>query len=158
MTITVNVSDARSSSDEADTLVTHALGSCIGVCLYDPQAKVAGLLHFQLPTSTLDPLKAQNNPFMFADTGLAQLVAMMEQQGAQKRRMQVRLAGGAAMLNDASSFNIGKRNHAAIRKVLWQQGMFITSEEVGGGAPRTVFLRAADGSLTIKSGGVTKVA
>jgi chemotaxis protein CheD len=158
MTITINVSDARASGDPADTLVTYSLGSCIGVCLYDPIARVAGLLHYQLPTSTMDKAKADNNPFMFADTGMGALLPMMEALGAQKRRLKVKLAGGAAMLNDASSFNIGKRNHAAIRKILWQHGMFIESEDVGGGAPRTVYLRVADGSLTIKSGGVTKVA
>jgi chemotaxis protein CheD len=158
MSITINVSDARASADPADTLVTYSLGSCIGVCLYDPVARVAGLLHYQLPTSTMDAAKADKNPFMFADTGFSALLSMMEQLGAQRRRLKVKLAGGAAMLNDAGSFNIGKRNHAAIRKILWQQGMFIESEDVGGGAPRTVYLRVADGSLTIKSGGETKVA
>jgi chemotaxis protein CheD len=158
MTITVNVSDARSSSDPADVLVTYALGSCIGVCVYDPVAAVAGLLHFQLPTSTLDPDKAVTNPFMFADTGFTRLIEMVLQAGAQKRRLHIKLAGGAAMLNDASSFNIGKRNHAAIRKILWQHGLFIASEDVGGGAPRTVYLKVNDGAFTIKSGGITKVA
>src|SRR5687768_4550878 len=114
MTITINVSDARASGDPADTLVTYSLGSCIGVCLYDPIARVAGLLHYQLPTSTMDKAKADNNPFMFADTGMGALLPMMEALGAQKRRLKVKLAGGAAMLNDASTFNIGKRNHAAI--------------------------------------------
>ena len=157
-TITINVSDARSSGNPGDVLVTHSLGSCIGVCLYDPHARVAGLLHYQLPSSTLDAMRAKERPAMFADTGMALLLAQMEALGAQKRRMKVRLAGGAAMLNDASSFNIGKRNHAAIRKILWQHGMFIETEDVGGNAPRTVYLAVADGALTIKSGGITKVA
>jgi chemotaxis protein CheD len=158
VTITINVSDARSSGNPGDVLVTYSLGSCIGVCLYDPQAKVAGLLHYQLPTSTLDAARAKERPAMFADTGMALLLAQMEALGAQRRRMKVKLAGGAAMLNDASSFNIGKRNHAAIRKILWQLGMFIETEDVGGKSPRTVYLAVADGTLTIKSDGITKVA
>jgi chemotaxis protein CheD len=158
MTITINVSDARSSADPADVLVTYSLGSCIGVCLYDSVARVAGLLHYQLPTSTMDPAKAHANPYMFADTGTAALLAQMEALGAQRKRLKVKLAGGAAMLNDANTFQIGKRNHAAIRKILWQLGTFIESEDVGGNAPRTVYLRVADGALTIKSGGATKVA
>src|SRR5258706_7456537 len=154
--ITINVSDARSSSDPGDVLVTYSLGSCIGVCLYDPQARVAGLLHYQLPTSTLDAARAKERPAMFADTGMALLLAQMEALGAQKRRMKVKLAGGAGMLNDASSFNIGKRNHVAIRKILWQHGMFVESEDVGGNAPRTGYLAVADGGLAIKSGGIPK--
>ena len=152
MTIVVNVSDAKVSRDPDAVLATYALGSCVGVSLYDAEARVAGLLHFQLPTSTMDARKATANPFMFADSGMDSLLKEMERGGAQKRRMKVRLAGAAQMLNDSGLFNIGRRNHAAIRKVLWQQGMFIESEEIGGATPRTMYLRVADGSLTIKSG------
>ena len=149
--IVVNVSDARSSGDPGDVIVTYSLGSCIGVCLYDAQAGVAGMLHYQLPTSTMDAGRAAEKPCMFADTGMAVLLGQMEALGAVKKRMKVKLAGGAAMLNDAGTFNIGKRNHAAIRKILWQQGMFIQAEEVGGTQSRDVYLRVADGELTIKS-------
>ena len=31
------------------TLISYGLGSCIGLSLYDPQAKVGGLLHYMLP-------------------------------------------------------------------------------------------------------------
>ena len=158
MNIVVNVSDARVSSDPADVIVTYSLGSCIGVAVYDPAARVAGLLHFQLPSSTLDAQKAASHPLMFADTGMAALLAAMQSRGADKRRMKVKLAGGASMLNDSQMFNIGKRNHAAIRKVLFQYGLFIDSEDVGGSHPRTVFLSVADGAFTIKSGGASKVA
>lgn len=158
MNIVVNVSDARSSGDPGDVIVTYSLGSCIGVCLYDPQVSVAGMLHYQLPTSTMDAARAAERPCMFADTGMAVLLRQMEALGAVKKRMKVKLAGGAAMLNDAGTFNIGKRNHAAIRKILWQHGMFIESEDVGGGQPRTLYLNVADGGLTIKTGGITKAA
>jgi chemotaxis protein CheD len=158
LNITVNVSDARSSADPADVIVTYSLGSCIGVCLFDATAGVAGMLHFQLPTSTLDPAKAAERPAMFADTGMAILLQEMEMAGASRKRMKVKLAGGASMLSDAALFNIGKRNHTAIRKILWQNGMFITSEDVGGQSPRTIYLSVADGALTIKSSGLSKVA
>lgn len=147
----VNVSDAKTSASAADVLVTYSLGSCIGVALYDRVAKVAGMLHYQLPTSTLDPDRARQNPLMFADTGMDWLLREMESHGGQRKRMSVKLAGAAQMLNDANLFNIGKRNHAAIRKLLWQQGMFIDAEDVGGATPRTMYLNVADGTVTIKA-------
>jgi chemotaxis protein CheD len=158
LNIVVNVSDARSSADKDDVIVTYSLGSCIGVCLYDPVAAVAGMLHFQLPTSTMEPSRAAERPMMFADTGMAVLLDQMTALGAQKRRLKVNLAGGAAMLNDASSFNIGKRNQAAIRKIMFQLGLFVDSADLGGSSPRTVYLKVRDGEVTIKSGGVSKVA
>jgi len=157
LNIVVNVSDARASAAADDTLVTYALGSCIGVALYDSVSRVAGLLHFQLPTSTLDAKKAAENPMMFADTGMNHLVSLMERSGAQKQRIKVKLAGGAEMLNDAKLFSIGRRNHAAIRKVLWQAGMLIEAEDVGGGSPRTMYVRPANGEVRVKTQAQEKV-
>ena len=156
MNIVVNVSDLRTSGDSSDTLVTYSLGSCVGVCIYDPVARVAGLLHYQLPSASLDAQRAAEKPAMFADTGMALLLNEMAALGAQPRRLRVKLAGGASMLNDASSFNIGKRNQAAIRKLLFQNRLFIDAEDLGGNAPRTVYLNVSDGQVTLKSGATSK--
>jgi chemotaxis protein CheD len=153
--IVVNVSDARSSRDPADQLVTYALGSCIGVMLYDQHAGVAGLLHFQLPSATEHPDRAKENPTMFADSGMSHVVSQMQELGAQKPRMRVRLAGAAEMLNDTKFFNIGRRNHATIRKILWKHGMMIDGEDCGGSEARTVSMDVADGTVTVKMSGKT---
>jgi len=155
MTITINVSDARASGDAADTLVTYSLGSCIGVCLYDPVARVAGLLHYQLPTSTMDPAKADNNPFMFADTGIPLLFRTAYGLGAEKRRLVVRIAGGAQVMDENGTFNIGKRNHLALRRMLWKAGVIIHGEEIGGTQSRTVRLEIDTGRFWIRGPGMT---
>ncbi len=151
MQLVVNISDSQSSSSPEDVLVTYSLGSCIGVAAWDPVAKVGGLLHYQLPCSTMDPERARQRPAMFADTGMGALLASMESQGAVRRRVRVKLAGGAEMLDDAGVFRIGRRNHAAIRKLLWKEGLLLDAEDVGGAAPRTLSLRVADGAVTVKS-------
>jgi len=153
--IIVNVSDARSSANPSEQIVTYSLGSCIGVTLYDPVAKCGGMLHYQLPTSTLDASRAKENPCMFADTGMAYLLNELSAMGAQKKRLKVKLAGGAEILNDSGLFSIGKRNHTAIRKILWQHGLMISAEDVGGKEPRTLYLHIADGKAEIKTKGQT---
>ena len=155
MNIVVNVSDARVSRDADAVLVTYSLGSCIAVSMYDPITHCGGLLHYQLPTSTLDADRARANPYMFADTGMAALLGELAALGAQPRRMQVKLAGGAEILNDSGLFSIGKRNHTAIRKILWQKGLLLSAEQVGGSEPRTLYLHVADGTTIIKSRGQT---
>ncbi len=147
--IVVGISDAKVSADRTDELVTYSLGSCIGVTLYDATACVGGMLHYQLPNSVIDPARAAEKPLMYADTGTKALMKSMENRGANKLRMKVRMAGAAQMLNDSSFFDIGRRNHAAIRKVFWQLGMFIDAEHVGGSKPRTMHLNMANGSVTI---------
>ena len=134
-------------------LVTYGLGSCIGVALHDPQSGVGGMLHYQLPSATMDQEGAQKKPLMYADTGMTHLLTHMEGMGAKRKRMQVKIAGGAQIMNDAKAFQIGKRNYAAIRQFLWKNGMFINAEDVGGKSARNLYLRIADGKTMIKQQG-----
>jgi chemotaxis protein CheD len=103
----------------------------------------------------MDADRAKRQPLMFADSGLETLINEMVSRGANKRRLKVKLAGGAKMFEDNSTFDIGKRNHTAIRKALWQHGLFVDAEEVGGATPRTVYLAVADGKVTLKRSGAT---
>jgi chemotaxis protein CheD len=93
---------------------------------------------------------------MFADSGMDQLLGQVASLGANKKRLKVKIAGGAQMLNDGGLFNIGRRNHASIRKVLWQHGLFLDGEDVGGTAPRTLHMQVADGTVTCKMQGQSK--
>jgi chemotaxis protein CheD len=153
----VNVSDAKVSKSTEDLLLTYSLGSCIGVCLYDPTLHVGGMLHFQLPESKLDLNKAHEKPFMFADTGMKLLVEALASMGAERRRLQVKIAGGAGMSNGPNGFDIGKRNYLAIRKIAWQTKLFINAEDVGGSSPRNLYLDMENGTVTVKSDGLEKV-
>jgi chemotaxis protein CheD len=152
--IIVGVSDMKTSSDPAATLVTYSLGSCIGIAVYDPVAKAGGLLHYMLPESTLDGTKAKNNPFMFADTGIPALFKDTYRLGAKKQRMKVVVVGGAQILDQKGFFNIGKRNHMAVRKIFWKNQVMIDHEDVGGNVNRTIRLDVATGEIHIKVSGV----
>jgi chemotaxis protein CheD len=154
--IVVDISDAKISKDIDDILTTYSLGSCIGVSLYDVNAKIGGLFHYQLPTSSLDKPKAEKLPFMFADTGMALLLNKLVSMGVNKKRLQVKIAGGSNMTTGPKGFDIGKRNYLAIRKVLWQHGMFIDGEDIGGSSPRNMYLNMTDGSVTVRSVGKEK--
>ena len=154
--IIVNVSDGRVSNDPMDIMATYSLGSCIGVCLYDPVAHVGGMLHYQLPSSMMDMKRAEENPMMFADTGMNILMRELMSLGANKKRMQVKIAGGAAMDNGPKGFDIGKRNYLAIKKILWQNSMFVDSEDIGGTAARNLYMNMASGAVTVRTNGLEK--
>jgi len=154
--VIVNVSDAKISDDPSDVIVTYSLGSCIGVCLYDYERKIGGMLHYQLPDSKINPDRAKENPFMYADSGMKALVDKMISLGANKKRIQVKIAGGAAMDTGPKGFDIGKRNHLAIRKILWKNGMLINSEDVGGSSPRNLYINIENGTVTVRSNNLEK--
>jgi chemotaxis protein CheD len=149
--IPVGVGDCRVSDDLDCELVTYALGSCIAVAIYDPEVRVAGLLHFMLPNSTLSPAKAHENPFMFADTGIPLLFRRTYEYGAERRRIIVRVAGGAQVLQSEGNFNIGKRNYLEMRKILSNAGLLVHGEAVGGTVSRTIRLEVATGRLRLRT-------
>ncbi|MCP4355811.1 MAG: chemotaxis protein CheD, partial [Proteobacteria bacterium] len=128
-------------------------GSCIGVIVYDPEAKAGGLLHYMLPDSTIDKVKAEKNPFMFADTGIPNLFKSTYQLGAKKNRMRVIIAGGAQILDQKGFFNIGKRNHMSLRKMFFKNNVITDYEDVGGNVNRTIRLDIATGDVYIKTSG-----
>ncbi len=150
MQFVVGVADMRISNQPEEVLVTHALGSCLGVVIYDPVARVGGILHFMLPDSSLDPQKGQENPHMFADTGLPLLFRESYRLGAQKSRLQVKVAGGSQLLGNREHFQIGRRNYAALRKIFLKNNVLIDNENVGGTKARTLFLEIATGNVWIK--------
>jgi chemotaxis protein CheD len=154
--IIVQVSDARFSRDPSTVLVTYSLGSCIAVTLYDSAMKIGGMIHFQLPSSSMDPERAKKDPFMFADTGLDLLIAKLVELGATKKRLNVKIAGGAAMAAGPKGFDIGKRNVLSLRKVLWQHGIFLNGQDVGGDVPRNMYLDIETGIVLVKAQGQEK--
>ncbi|HEU20384.1 MAG TPA: chemotaxis protein CheD [Deltaproteobacteria bacterium] len=151
--IVVGVSDFKISKNVQDMIVTYALGSCIAVVVYDPRAKVGGMLHFMLAESSIDKKKAMDNPAMFADTGIPLLFKSCYQMGAEKKRMIVKVAGGASILDDANFFRIGQKNITAVRKIFWKNNVLITSEDTGQNFNRTVELHMTDGRVIVRNAG-----
>ena len=149
----VGVGDMKVSNDPEAVLATYSLGSCIGVAVYDSVAKVAGLLHYMLPESSLDKTKAQKNPFMFGDTGIPLLFKETYKYGAKKNRMKVMVLGGAQILDQNGLFNIGKRNHTLVRKMFWKNNVMIDYEQVGGTVNRTIKLAVNNGDAWVKVSG-----
>ncbi len=152
--LTVGVGDCKVSNIPESALATYALGSCIALAIYDPVTTVAGLLHFMLPESSLNPGKANENPFMFADTGIPAMFHAAYRLGAEKRRLIVWVAGGAQVMDEGGIFNIGKRNNLALRKILWKAGVMIHGEEVGGTTARTVRLDVGTGNFMVSGPGM----
>ncbi len=153
--IVVGVGDAACSSDPDAVIVTHALGSCLGIGLYDPLARIAGLFHPMLPAARITPERAKGNPYACVDTGFHRFMTAMTTLGARKERLIVKVAGGGCMYatSDTDFFDIGKRNYLALRSILEACGMSIAGSCVGGTRAQTVFLHVASGRMIVSIDG-----
>jgi chemotaxis protein CheD len=151
--LTVGVGDMKMSKNHGELIVTHALGSCIGISIFDPISVVGGMLHFMLPDATVSPQRAQQNPWMFASSGIPMFFKQAYEMGAVKQRLIVKVAGGAQFLDKNEFFAIGKRNHTMMRKIFWQNGILAKGEHVGGTISRTMYLDLGSGRTWITTGG-----
>lgn len=146
--LVIGIGEYAVSADADALIVTHALGSCVAVCLWDPEAGVGGMIHVLLPDSKINPTRAQTQPAAFADTGIPMLFHAAYELGAKKARCRVHLVGGASISGAPSGQpSVGKRNVLTARQILWRNGVLVEREEVGGTAARNVSLDVGDGTV-----------
>lgn len=137
-----------------DAITTLGLGSCVGIVLYDPILKIAGLAHIMLPDST--QIRSNENVAKFADTGIETLLKQLIQKGAQRSRMIAKIAGGAQMFAfsaENAMLSIGKKNVIATKKKLSELGIRIIAEDTGDSYGRTIEFYPETGQLLIKAVG-----
>ncbi|TVR54796.1 MAG: chemotaxis protein CheD [Puniceicoccaceae bacterium] len=148
--IVVGVGDAAVSNNPNVILSTYALGSCIGLIVWDPAATVGGLLHFMLPEASLSPDKASAQPAMFGDSGMAFLLQSLRGLKADPSRLRAFCAGGASVLSGPDMFRIGERNTKMAQGLLARHRIPCVGAETGGINNRTVHLDIGQGQVTLK--------
>lgn len=150
--LTVGIADMKILQFHGE-LITFALGSCIGICLYDPNIKLAALIHIMLP---LNMEAGRKNTYKYADTGIRETLKLMEARGARKPRMIAKIAGGAKMFEisgNSNLGNIGQRNIESVRLHLRREGIRIVAENVGGTVARTLSFLPESGQGVIRAYG-----
>ncbi len=156
--IVVGVADlAVGRSPQRRRITTFALGSCIGLTLYDPLLKLGGMLHYMLPQPGVDAPPAEINVAMYGSTGVPTLLRQLQEQGFRRERAIVCVAGGAEVLNDTAVFAIGQRNRTILRKMFWKDGTNVAAEDTGGSLARTLTLELANGEVKVKTRNGEKV-
>lgn len=134
--ITIGIADMKMAQNSG-MLITYALGSCIGICLYDQKIKLGALVHIMLP---LNMEAGRKNTMKYADTGIRETLKMMEAKGASRSRITAKIAGGAKMfeIKGGSMSNIGQRNIDSVHNILKREGVKLLQEDVGGSVARTL--------------------
>lgn len=147
--VIVGVGEVAVAADPV-VLVTQALGSCVGVSLYDPVTRMGGLAHVMLPSH--EDSSMDGHPLRFASEAIPALVYRLSQVGVPRRRLVAKLAGGAAMFKgDSPIASIGQRNADEVKRRLDSCGIAIAAEDTGAAHARTVELHLSTGILLVRS-------
>lgn len=135
----------------SDSITTLGLGSCVGVVLWDPNAKICGMVHVMLPDST--SIRNNSNVAKFADSGIEELLKRVIAKGARRQNLVAKIAGGAKMFsvnNKLDLISIGERNvEASIRK-LKELNIPLKAQDTGETYGRTVTFYPETGQYHIK--------
>lgn len=148
--INVGLGERVISRDPEDIIVAFGLGSCLGIVMIDPNIRLCGMIHAVLPEKQdgADPHSPK-----FVTNGINGLLAAMIESGADRRRLVIRMAGGANMLLSSglsSTFDIGKRNIEAAHRTFQKLGLTLKAEDVGGNLGRTVRVYVGSAKMTVK--------
>jgi chemotaxis protein CheD len=149
--VVVGVGDLAVSNNGNVNVSTFALGSCVGIVIYDAEVKVGGLIHIMLPDSSISPEKAAKQPAMFADTGIPLFFRNLCGLRAERRRMKAYVAGGASVISGSDMFKIGERNILATKKMINALSISVVRADIGGVNNRTVHLNVGTGEVSLKT-------
>lgn len=152
--IRVGIAEYKTAPDP-HILSVVGLGSCVGICLYDPVARVGGMAHVLLPNSN-NIGNAGTRPGKFADTAVNALLHKMVEEGGSIKNIRAKLVGGASMFSVSSfdtngMFAMGPKNVEAVKKILASRGIKIDAEDTGGTQGRTIEFHAGTGKVVIKT-------
>lgn len=149
MELVVGLGEYAVTDREEDVIRTFALASCVGVTVYSPVRKAAGMLHVVLPYP-LDDKDVEERPGYYATTGIPLLInAMCQRYGCRKGELQIQLFGGADSTFDADIYKIGEKNIEAVKYTLLNMELAINKADLRGNESRTLEMDVKTGTVKV---------
>jgi len=103
--VTIHIGGVYAS--ERPTIIKTLLGSCVAVCLHDPERAVGGMNHFMLPRGDGDDAEAGR----FGVHAMDLLIGAIMKAGGDRRRLVAKVFGGAHVLEISGSVvDVPRRN------------------------------------------------
>ena len=150
--IAVGLGEMHVSSDASAVLACLGLGSCIGVSAYDPVSHIGAMAHIVLPQG--NEADCRKSPAKFANSAIPFLISEMEKKGAVKRRIVLKIAGGAKIISNVpakSLLDIGDRNVTAVRQALVENRLEAKAEDLMGKLGRSMWLHVDTGVTKVRT-------
>ncbi|CAO3407546.1 chemotaxis protein [Azospirillum largimobile] len=121
-------------SDRGDLMIATTLGSCVAACIHDPVRGIGGMNHFMLPDLPPSELEGAGAAARYGSVAMERLINALLAAGADRRRLQVKLFGGASVIE--SSYDIGGLNSRFALDYVRAEGLTLAGQDLGGGSAR----------------------
>jgi chemotaxis protein CheD len=144
----IGIGEMAISKNSEDSIKTFALASCVAVVVYSPYRRIGGMIHIALPNPT-NLEKESNRLNHYASTGVPNLINKMCIYGCTKGELMIKLYGGANSIRSDDTFNIGRKNLDAVRKILVEMDVKFDDTETGRNVSRTIELNIYSGQVIV---------
>lgn len=126
-------------------IIMTVLGSCIAACLWDSRMQIGGMNHFMLPEGDSADLSGR-----YGSYAMELLINEMQKMGARRETMQAKIFGGAQVMHNFTTMNVGERNTKFVVNYLRTERIPIVSEDVLDIYPRKVVFFPVTGKAMVK--------
>ncbi|HEX8979625.1 MAG TPA: chemoreceptor glutamine deamidase CheD [Parasulfuritortus sp.] len=131
-----------------DMMLVTVLGSCISVCIRDPERGIGGMNHFMLPEG--DPRNPLSNSARYGGYAMEMLINQLIKMGAARQRLEAKVFGGGAVIRGFSLHNIGERNSEFVLEYLERERICLAAQDLLDIYPRKIYYFPANGRVLVK--------
>lgn len=130
-----------------DVITAYAIGSGIGICIYDTVNHMGGFIQSLLPKAK----QSDEKDLKYIDNAFQQLYTRMLHEGCYHENLIVKLVGGATLFQfpDEIVTDIGRANTKSAYHMLEELQLPLAGEDVGDRYGRTIHFQAEDGKVHI---------
>ncbi len=143
---------------KSNEMISTVLGSCVSACIRDPLKGVGGMNHFMLPMHGTD-LHGKSydltDAARYGNWAMEYLINEVLKNGGEKRNLEVKLFGGARVLQGMTQMDVGNQNIDFVHQYLDQENIHVIAEDLGGTSPRKILYFPHSGSVKVKKMEVT---
>ncbi|KRG39419.1 chemotaxis protein CheD [Stenotrophomonas pictorum JCM 9942] len=129
-----------------DTALTTTLGSCVAACIRDPILGIGGMNHFLLPDGTV----SDGAPARYGSYAMELLINDLLKRGANRKRLEAKVFGGANVLKGFTSNPVGTRNAEFVRQYLLAEKIPVIAEDLCGIHPRKIWFFPITGRVVVQ--------
>lgn len=124
-----------------DEVLDTVLGSCVSACIRNSKLGIGGMNHFMLPRPSGNghdtwETGAAGRATRYGSASMEQLINRILKAGGTRADLEVKIFGGGRVLKTLT--DVGDHNVVFVREFLKQEGLRVTSEDVGDTCPRHV--------------------
>lgn len=135
-----------------DEAIVTVLGSCVSACIRDKVFGIGGMNHFMLPVSKEQSklMSKSTESTRYGNFAMEQMINDILKNGGRRENLEVKLFGGARVIQNMSTLDIGRRNIDFVREYIATESIDLISDDLGDIYPRKVMFFPASGRVRVK--------